>query len=779
MSDHTRLPLTAAHWGVYRADVTDGKLEALHPFEHDPDPSPIGQGYLDAIDDPVRIKTPAVRKAWLDNRSDGVAARTGQDAFVEVSWETAEKLVAEELNRVREEHGNQAIYGGSYGWSSAGRFHHAQSQLHRFLNCIGGYTRSVNSYSLAAGEVILSHVLGDATAFIHSPQPWQSVSKHTGLIVAFGGMPLRNSQVSSGGTGYHRTREGLRQAKEAGISFVNVSPIRSDVSSELGATWLAARPGSDVAIMLGLAHELMSNNWHDNAFLERYTSGFQEFAEYLAGAKDGVAKTAAWAAEIAQIPESEIRLLAKRMSATRTIISVSWSLTRQEHGEQPFWMATVLAAMLGQIGLPGGGVAYGYGAANSVGNERLPVRYAALPQLKNPVDDFIPVARISDMLLNPGSEYRFNGKRRSYPDIRLVYWAGGNPFHHHQDLTRLSAAWQKPETVVVHDYCWNALAKRADIVLPCTTPLERDDIMITPRDRFVIAMKAVVSPVGEARDDHDILRGLSRELGVEETFTDGKSASEWLKWLYSESRIHALSSGVELPDFDSFLAKGWHETERPKVPEDAFAAFRRDPAGSPLKTPSGKIEISSTSIAAFEDNPVLPHPAWYEPEEWLGRAEKRFPYHLITSQPADKLHSQLDQGRTSRSAKLKGRTPLQIHPADAERSGIADGDCVRVHNCRGACLATAKLDADIMPGVVQMSTGAWLDAVPQKNGTILCRHGNPNTVTRDAGTSELAQGPVAHSCLVAVEAYRQDESIEAFEPPVIERQGTRTVSQKV
>ena len=449
------------------------------------------------------------------------------------------------------------------------------------------------------------------------------------------------------------------------------------------------------------------------------------------------------------------------------MISVSWSLQRAEHGEQPFWMATTLAAMLGQIGLPGQGVAYGYGAANSVGNERQRVSYAALPQLKNAVSTFIPVARIADMLLHPGTDFRFNGSTLQYPDIRLVYWAGGNPFHHHQDLTRLSKAWQRPETVIVQDYCWNALAKRADIVLPCTTPLERDDIMITPRDRFIVAMKAVVPPTGQARNDHDILRGISRALGVEDAFTGKKDTAEWLEWIYSESRKQAKQAGIGLPDYDSFLETGWHETEWPKEPTDAFTAFRNDPVSAPLKTPSDKIEITSSTIASFENSSVLPHPAWYEPVEWLGRATPKFPFHLISSQPADKLHSQLDHGRTSRSAKAKDRTPLKINPVDAVRLGISAGTTVRVHNQRGACLATAEIDADLMPGVIQMSTGAWLDAVEQRDGTLLCRHGNPNLVTRDCGTSELAQGPVAHSCLVAVEIYDATASVEAFLPPLV------------
>ena len=108
--------------------------------------------------------------------------------------------------------------------------------------------------------------------------------------------------------------------------------------------------------------------------------------------------------------------------------------------------------MLGQIGLPGGGIGIGYSAVNRVGYDLNRVSFASVPQGINAVKEFIPVARIADMLLQPGSPFDYNGGRFSYPDIQLIYWAGGNPFHHHQDLARLIRAWQKPQTVISHEW---------------------------------------------------------------------------------------------------------------------------------------------------------------------------------------------------------------------------------------------------------------------------------------------------------------------------------------
>ncbi len=120
-----------------------------------------------------------------------------------ITWERALDLVAGELKRVIREHGNQAIFGGSYGWSSAGRFHHAQSQLRRFLVTIGGFTASRDTYSNAAAAVITKNVLGSSQAVSGPGTSWKSIADHCGLVVMFGGVPIRNTQVTPGGVGEH------------------------------------------------------------------------------------------------------------------------------------------------------------------------------------------------------------------------------------------------------------------------------------------------------------------------------------------------------------------------------------------------------------------------------------------------------------------------------------------------------------------------------------------------------------------------------------------------
>jgi len=762
------LPLTSSHWGTYRVETDNGIVKALHGFEEDGDVSPIGSGIVDVLDAPSRIKAPMVRKSWLESGPGSNNHLRGADPFVEVSWQKAEQLVVEELSRVKAQFGNQSIFGGSYGWSSAGRFHHAQSQLHRFLKCIGGYTRSVGTYSFAAAEVIVPHVLGDFWTMLLESTSWRSVIDDGQLVVAFGGMPLKNGQINAGGIGRHVQREHMLEARDAGIQMVNIGPIRADIEDSLNAQWLAIRPGTDTALLIAIAKTLVDEELSDKPFIEQYTVGMDEFQSYLSGIDDGVEKNADWASAICAIPAEKIRELARRMAANRTMISVSWSLTRQHHGEHTYWAAITVAAMLGQIGLPGGGITFGYSATNGIGGHNTKVPGASLPQGKNEVSDFIPVARISDMLLHPGDAFEFNGASYNYPDIHVVYWAGGNPFHHHQDLNKMLKAWQKPDTIIVHDWCWNSMAKHADIIMPCTTSLERNDLAISPRDPYVIDMQQAIQPIGSSRNDYDIFSGIAREMGIEQSFTEGRDEQQWIKSIYLATVERAKAKGINLPSYSDFKKVGWFKPEAPVASVIMLKAFRDDPVANPLSTVSGKIEIYSSTVASFNYDDCPGHPTWMEPIEWLGGDISQYPLHLISNQPKTKLHSQLDHGSHCRAAKIKQREPVMLHPDDAKLRGLNNGDVVRVFNQRGACLGGVIIDDQVMQGVVQMSTGAWYDPLqPGVHGS-LCKHGNPNLLTPDIGTSQLAQGPISHTCMVQIEGFKGElPELTAFDAPKI------------
>ncbi|CAL8981290.1 Dimethyl sulfoxide/trimethylamine N-oxide reductase [Rhodoplanes serenus] len=754
-----RVP-SLAHWGAFTAVVTDGRVVRCEPFGHDPTPSPMLAAIPAMVHSPLRIARPAVREGWREGRP-----RTGHDTFREVSWDEALDLVAGEVSRVRAAHGAGGIFGGSYGWSSAGRVHHARTLVRRFLALGGGFVDQLANYSFGAAQFLLPHVLGTFQPVTGRATDWPSVVADTRLLIAFGGLAPKNSQVGSGGVGSHDFETWLRRARAAGIRIVNVSPLKSDAPDWLDAEWIAIRPNTDVALMLGLAHTLLTEGRHDAAFLDRYCAGFETFADYLTGRRDGTPKSADWAEHICGVPADTIRALARDAAAQPTYLTATWSLQRAHHGEQPYWALITLAAMLGGIGLPGQGFGFGHGSIHGTGLPRAALPGPDLSPPPNPAGLAIPVARIADMLLDPGGTYEFNGRRLAYPDVRMVYWAGGNPFHHHQDLNRLRRAWQKPETVVVHDSWWTPTARHADIVLPATTSLERNDVGGTSRDRFLFAMHRAIAPVGEARHDIDIFAALAGRLGYADAFTEGRDEMAWCRLVYDRIRDGAAAKGVALPAFQQFWAEGFVALPPPERDFVLFEEFRRDPDVHRLATPSGKIEIVSAAVAGFGYDDAPPHPAWLPPAEWLGSpAAKRFPLHLITNQPARRLHSQTDPGPVSVAGKISEREPIRLNPQDAARRGLSDGDIVRVFNDRGACLAGLVIDPDVAPGVAVMATGAWFDPLPEGGG--LDVHGNPNVLTPDIGTSRLAQGSSAQSTLVEIEGFvGTPPPVRAFAPP--------------
>jgi biotin/methionine sulfoxide reductase len=580
-------------------------------------------------------------------------------------------------------------------------------------------------------------------------------------LVCFGGVGVKNSAVNPGGTTEHPTRSALQRLRDRGGRVVSISPLRDDTSGD--CEWLAPLPGTDIAIMLALAHVLAVEGLADRQFLGTHCTGYDRFERYVLGTDDGVPKSPQWAADISGLPADDIVTLAKRMAAQRTIVMVSWSLQRVRYGEQAPWMGLVLAAMLGQIGLPGGGFGHGYGSQNELGMAPLRCPLPTFPQGANPVTTFIPVAAVSDMLLHPGEDFDFNGRRLTYPDIKCVYWAGGNPFHHHQNIPRLRRALARPDTIVVHDPYWTAMAKHADIVVPSTTSYERDDYSGSRNDPVLMAMPALAEPYAGSRDDYTTFAALAHRLGFGDQFTEGRTAREWLEHMYEK---WSTDLDFDVPPFGDFWRAG-----RLRLPTETgltlLADFRADPGTHRLGTPSGRIEIFSSDIDGFGYDDCAGHPKWYEPTEWLGgERATAYPLHLLANQPATRLHSQLDGGGTSQSSKVAGREPIRIHPTDAAGRDLADGDVVRVFNDRGACLAGVVIDDRLRPGVVQLSTGAWYDPEDPADPDSLCVHGNPNVLTADVGTSALAKGCTGAHVLVEIAKHTGPlPPVRAHQPP--------------
>ncbi len=774
--------LTAGRMGPMLCEVKDGKLVSTTNAVPQTVFNSLQTTGPDQVHTKARIKYPMVRKGFLANPSAPEGAR-GDDEFVRVSWDEAYKLIHEQHMRIRANNTPDAIFAGSYGWRSSGVLHKAQTLLQRYMGMAGGYSGHMGDYSTGAAQVIMPHVVGSIEVY-EQQTTHPMVLEHSDVVVLWGLNPMNTLKIAWSSTDCSGL-EFFHQLKKSGKTVIAIDPMRSETIEFFGdnAQWIAPHPMTDVAMLMGIAHTLVKQGKHDKAFIEKYTTGYDVFEAYLMGKEDGVEKSAEWASKICGVPAKQLELLADIFSKNRTMLMAGWGIQRQQFGEQRHWMIVTLAAMLGQIGLSGGGFGFSYHYSNGGNPSRdagvLPAMSASLGAVAGSdergwsatgkVMNSFPVARIVEALENPGMSYHHNGHERVFPDIKMIWWAGGGNFTHHQDTNRLIKAWQKPELVVISEIYWTAAAKHADIVLPITTSFERNDLTMTGdySNQHLVPMKQVVEPQGEARNDFDVFADMAEFLapGGRDIYTEGKTEMEWLYQFYKAAQQGGRAQRIAMPNFSKFwednqlIEMKWNEKNAQFV---RYADFRENPIMNPLGTPSGKIEIFSKTIEGYQLEDCPPHPTWMEPTEYTGNATDG-ELQLMTAHAAHRLHSQFNYAKIREEYAIADREPISIHPEDAKARGIKTGDLVRAFNGRGQVLVGALVTDGIKQGSVCIHEGGWPDLDPK---TGICKNGGCNVLTLDIPTSRLANGCAANSALVRIEKYEGPVlELTAFTPP--------------
>ncbi|HRO57578.1 MAG TPA: molybdopterin-dependent oxidoreductase [Burkholderiaceae bacterium] len=759
----------ADHYGPLVATVTEGRITKITPTDADKRPTAmLTEGMLGRTYDKTRIQGPCIRKSYLEWVQNGQKGSNkpelrGKDEWIQVGWDTALGLTAKAILDTIEEYGNEGCFSSSYGgWSHAGIFRPNVLQG-RFFNLLGGSSMTVGDYSAGAGQIIMPLVLGDMEVY-SAQSSWEQIRDNTEVFVFVGCDPDKNNRIEYT-VADHEMFPSWNAIKKAGVRFISINPQFTTTDENMGSEWVRIIPNTDTALFLAMAKHLLDKGLHKQDFIDRYTVGFERYRAYLDGEDaDGTPpKTAEWAEKLTGIPAAKIRELAELMAKKRTQIAGSWAIQRAHHGEMPYWAIVNFACVTGGIGLPGQGVGFswhygGGGTAQSGGTAP-----TGMSQGRNPVKKICPASRINEMLLNPGKEFTYLGNHYTFPQVKLIYNAGNNAYSHQQDLNELARAIGTVDTIICQEPWWNGSARWADIVLPATSTLERNDISSggTYNIDKVFAMKQVIAPVGEALDDFEIFRRLAALCGVEYAFTEGKTQLDYVKAAYA-----ACTAAKDMP-FEAF----WEAGVAPiKVPEEArkwdrHADFRADPQKNPLHTPTGKIEMYSATIEKMALDDMPPMPKWQEPAEYLGNA-KEGQLHVVGPHPYYRLHSQLNNAESLRERyAVQTREPLTINTQDARERGIADGDLVELYNERGAVVVGAKLSDKIMPGVVSLYEGAW----PQLDSKGRCNNGQINFLTSSRRASGLTQATTANTCLASLRKCTDADpgGTKAFDPPKI------------
>ncbi|SFZ98798.1 Anaerobic dimethyl sulfoxide reductase chain A [hydrothermal vent metagenome] len=749
----------ASHYGPFKAVVKKGKLIGVQPLE-DVDAMPtkmLLDGIVSRTYDDTRIKYPMVRKSYLENvGGDTKRELRGKEEFVRVSWSDALALVSSEISKVIKENGNDSLFSTSYdGWSHSGILRPNVLQG-RLFSLLGGHSVTKGDYSAGASQISLPHIIGDME--VYSPQSsWKTIYDNTEVMVFIGSDPVKNSRIEYR-VADHQMLPNWYKIKEKGVKFISINPHRTSTSKAMNADWIQIKPNTDTALFLAMSYYAYTNELHDKKYLDKYTVGFDKFLPYLLGKdEDKTPKTPEWAEKITGIPAEKIIELTKLFASKKTQFAPAWSLQRADHGEMPHWAIINFVAILGKIGKVGEGVGFSfhYGNGGTIqSGKSMPV---GLAQGKNSVPLFCPASRLTEMLENPNKTFNQNHGEHKYPDVKLIYNSGNNFMSHQQDTNRLIKALNKQvETIVVQDTWWCASARMADIVLPATSTLERNDISSggTYSNDKIYAMKKAIEPIGESLDDFEIFRRIAYIFDVEKEFTEGKDVMSILKESYEKS------SGTM--KFEEFWEKGIEKFTAPKEAENFVRHndFYKDPIKNKLHTTSGKIELYCKDFEGIGES-MPPIPKFIEPDEFLGNA-KEGEVHVVSPHPNMRLHSQMANANIRSIENIKGRQHILISKEDAASRNIKDEDLIEVYNKRGSLIGGARISDDIMKGVIAIEEGNWLQF--DKKGR--CNNGSINILTSSKACSELSQATTANSTLASIKKCDDAEPNKAFVPPV-------------
>jgi len=706
---------------VLKAHVKDGKIIRLETDNGDQPQIRAclrGRSYRQRVYSPDRLKHPLRR-----------VGERGEGKFERISWDEALDEVAEELIRIKNTYGNSAIFMAA-GSGNQGLLHGA-IPVGAMLQAFGGFTRiwGVASYE---GALFASMATYGTIRTGNS----RDDLLNSRMLILWGWNPANTVWDPE-------TAFTLARVREKGIRIVAVDPRYTDTAATFAHQWIPIRPGTDAAMLIAMAHVIISEGLEDRAFIEKYTKGFERYRDYVLGLEDGVPKTPKWAEAITTVPAANIEDLAREYARSKPAALIAgWGPARAAGGEQYSRAANVLTAITGNIGINGGyasGFMRGYSSretASGTHGSRNPVEKGAPPRKNtlhklrggtNPNSARIHSAKIFDAMLR--------GRAGGYPtDLKMAYVVASNFINQHPNTRRGVEAFKALEFVVVHEQFMTPTARLADIVLPVNTFMERNDIappwLGSP---YYIYLNKAIDSLHESRSDLDIAKELSKRLGLPPALGE-----------LGEDDLLRIIAGTksDIGDYEQMKRDGVVKIQIDK-PIVSFREQIEDPLKNPFPTLSGKIEIFCDHMEEMK-NPLLPPIPKYlrHSESHDSPLASKYPLQLLTTHYKTRTHSTWHNVPWMREIEPHS---VWINPVDAGERGIDDGHMVEVFNDRGRIRIPAKVTERIMPGVVNVSQGAWYE--PDEQGVDL--GGCANVLTGDSHSPSGAHH--MNSALVQVE----------------------------
>lgn len=670
--------------------------------------------YLDRVYSPQRILFPLRRKAGT---AKGPLERGKEhEAFERVSWDEALDSIASRLQRISDEFGPESIlpysYAGTIGVLGYG------SMDRRFFHRLGGsqLNRTICS---EAGGVAWSLVYGKK---LGTPTEDFRLAK---LIVAWA--------ANIHGNNIHLWPM-VEQARRNGARLIVIDPYKTRTAAL--ADWhIAIRPGTDVALALGMMHVILREGLEDRAYIAEMTHGVEHLAERAR--EYTPERVAAWTGMTA----GEVEQLAREYASTRpAVLRLNYGVQRGENGGTAARAIAMLPALTGAWKYRGGGGSLSTSGAFQWNKRELERMDLALDSPLGRPARTVNMSTLG-LALNQGSGARDQESSNEDvlsggPPVKALFVYNSNPgaVAPNHNAVRKGLAREDLFTVV-HELFFNDTTDYADYILPATTFLEHSEIQGAYGHYFVQLSQQAIEPPGEARTNVWLFGELAQRMGfTEPCFRDTE-----------EQMIRqALAIGLDGRSTNKGMEHISVEDleERGHIP----LAFHRDPENRPfmpyvegsLPTPSGKVEFYSETLAAQGQDPV---PGFIPPVEsrWGENAE-RFPLEFLGRKADNYMNSTFANLDGHRKMEARTSQSLEMHPTDAKARGIANGDKVRVWNARGQITLRALVDGAVPEGVVS----ARLDWAKLSEGGV-----NVNALTSERLT-DIGAGATFYSVLVEV-----------------------------
>ncbi|WP_277186943.1 molybdopterin-dependent oxidoreductase [Caballeronia sp. BR00000012568055] len=669
-----------------RVTVKDGKAVKI---SGDPDHPPT-QGvlctkvtrYAERTHHKDRLLTPLRR-----------VGRKGEGKFEPIGWDEALNIAATRLKEIAQR-APEAILPYSYAGTMG--LIQGESIAARLCNTLGA-SRLDRTICAAAGAAGLRYTYG-ASLGMHV-----EFFDESELILIWGSNPIASSL-------HFWTR--AQEAKRRGAKLISIDPYKS-LTAEKCHQHIALRPGTDAALALGMIHVLIAENFIDRAYVDSHTLGFDELAERAA------LYPPLRVAEICGIPAQTIVDLARAYGSTKkSAIRLNYGMQRTRGGGNATRAIACLPSLTGAWRERSGGLLLSSSGWAPIDNAALE-RPDLLPGWPRKLPRIINMNAIGDALLHPGDE-TFG------PKVEALIVYNSNPVAVAPDSEKVAEGFAREDLfTIVLEHFQTDTADYADLIFPATTQLEHLDVHKSYGHTHVMANMPAIQPVGGARSNTDIFRGIAGAMGIDDPAlyeTDEQLASKAFRW-----NDPALAG----QNWDALKSSGWIKLDIADAPF-AEGGFR---------TPSGKCEFYSERLKLEGQDPLPDYLPPYESADGAPELAARYPLAMISPPARNFLNSSFVNVESLRST--EGQPHLDIHPNDAQPRGIEEGMLVRIFNDRGSMQARARVTERAREGCVVGLSIWWKKLSPDGR--------NANQVTSQALT-DLGGSATFYDCLVEVES---------------------------